>query len=148
MSKCKKVKFINLYQTHFLTPQKIIIIPIIAVAIIRVIVTVSYFNVAPPPDTNRVIPTDTRKTVTQTLSDESTETVMAIIENQIGKSYTNSQNQPSYFSINTTKDSSSNSIINVNALSENQLIDAIALKISEAHNFEKNKIRSHRLLKI
>jgi hypothetical protein len=65
---------------------------------------------------------------------------MAIIENQIGKSYTNSQNQPSYFSINTTKDSSSNSIINVNALDENQLIDAIALKISEAHNFEKNKI--------
>jgi hypothetical protein len=28
MSKCKTVQFINLYQTHFLTPQKIIIIHI------------------------------------------------------------------------------------------------------------------------
>jgi len=119
---------------------KIIIIPIIAVAIIGLIVVVSYFDVAPPLDPDTVIPKDTRKTVTQTLSDDTTQSIMAIIENQMEKSDINSQNQTSYFSINTTEDSSSNSLINVNALDENQLIDAISLNISRVHNFEKNKI--------
>jgi hypothetical protein len=72
-----------------------------------------------------------------------------IIENQIIKSDSNSQNpfssftpSPSTPSPINTSDSSSNSLslANLNTLDQNQLIDAISSKISQVHNFEKNKI--------
>jgi hypothetical protein len=67
-----------------------------------------------------------------------------LMQNEIIKSETNSQNlssPPSPPSINTSDSSSiSLSLENLNTLDQNQLIDAISSKISQLRSFEKNKI--------
>ncbi len=69
-----------------------------------------------------------------------------IIENEILKSNNNSQKQfssspsPSPSPPLKAPNAPIKSSINLNALDQNQLIDMISLKISQTHNFEKNKI--------
>ena len=63
-----------------------------------------------------------------------------IIENEILKSNNNSQKQFSPSPPLNALNAPGKSSINLNALDQNQLIDMISLKISQAHNVEKNKI--------